>query len=431
MVSIPVSNNVRVNIIDLLVVLAIAVGTESLVGYVTLDIFSLPIRLSGLLFITFCYIIRFGFSFPKVGGLLSKPLLRLYFIVLTWEIIQMAVSSKMEFLGFTVRLFTYLMTCIYFYRATRNFTDITNLIKPYSAYYIYSFVIIILASIFMTMGVISPTDNELAESELLRTNMSAGTIYYWPGCLSVVSSDSRVVLWSDLPVFFGLSHEPHVFGHCTFPAFFLLLYLLKDKKFFSLLAYISLFILLLLCFASTSLVSLVVTFLLGLASMRGKKVNFGYTISLVLVAIALLYFFVSKFDILHQIDFLFTNKIESGSQDYSANLINYTLSPKGIVGTGIYPPLESRGTVGGNIGIISSLLIILFELFFYYKTIKAVFSKQELCKYIGLSCLYFSIHSLKLGPLIFNYPMLLYMVVLLTFADSLNRKSKAYLTVKV
>ena len=419
------NSRVGLNIIDLLVVLAIAVGTESLVGYITLDLIELPMRLCGLLFVTFCYFVRFGFDFPNIGRLFHKPLLTMFFVVLLWEIMQMALTGNMQFVGYTVRLLTYLVVCMYFYRATRNFTDITNLIKPYSIYYIYSFIIIVLASVFMTMGLISPTDNELAESELLRTNMNEGITYYWPGCLSVVSSaGGRIILWNDLPVFFGLSHEPHVFGHCTFPAFFLLLYLLRDKRFYSILCYVSLFILLLLSFASTSLVSLVITFLFGVASIRRRKMSFGYTLSLVTIAVAMLYFSVSRFDILSQIDLLFSNKLESGSQNYSANLISYLLTPTGLLGTGIYPSLESRGSLDGNIGYISSLLIVIFEVLFYYKTIKFVFSKDVLSRYLGLSCLYFSVHSLKLGPLIFNYPMLLYMVIILLFADSLSKKPK-------
>lgn len=418
------NNKKYFSIIDSLVVLAIAVGTESLVGYITLDIFDLPIRLSGLLFIMLCYFMRFGFSFPRIGPLLHKPLIMLFFIVLIWEIVQMAVNGNMELVGFMMRLLTYLVACMYFYRVTHNYSDITSIIKPYSAYYIYCFAIVVLASIFLTVGVISPTDNELAESELLRTNMSEGVKYYWPGFLSVVSSSGgRVILWGDLPVFFGLSHEPHVFGHCTFPAFFLLLYLIKDKWFYSILAYISIFILLLLCFSSTSLISLLVTFLFGLATIRKSKVSLGYAFSLIALAVALLYYFVSNFDIFNQIDLLFTSKLESGSPDYSANLISYLLTPSGLFGTGIYPSLENRGSIGGNIGYISSLLIIVFEILFYYKTIKAVFSLQPICKYIGLSCVYFSIHSLKLGPLIFNYPMLLYMIIILSFTDWLNKKT--------
>ncbi len=417
------SNKASLNIIDLLVVLAIAVGTESLVGYITLDILDLPIRLCGLLFITCCYVIRFGLSFPNICKILSKSLIMMFFVVFLWETIQMAFNSNMEFIGYFVRFVTYLIVCMYFYKATHNLLDVTNIIKPYSAYYVYCFIIIILASIFMTIGVISPTDNELAESELLRTNMEEGVRYYWPGYLSVVSSSGgRVMLWGDLPVFFGLSHEPNSFGHCTFPAFFLLLYFIKDKRFLSIICYITIFLLLLLCFSSTSLISLLITIIVGLASIRKSKINFSYTLILIVTAVALLYFFVSNFDVLNQIDLLFANKIESGSQDYSANLLTYLLTPKGMIGTGIYPPLEARGSTGGNIGYLSSFLIVLFGLLFLYKTIKSVFSKQIVCKYIGLACLYFAVHSLKLGPLIINYPMLLYMTFILTFSDCLNRK---------
>lgn len=386
-----------------------------------MDLVLLPARLNWLIFAVFCYLLRFGLSSPKSLNFSSQPLVRLFIIIIFWEGIQGLILGRNVGFYFLIEGLTYIVFLAYFSKSIECEQGITRLIKPYNLYYVASVIVIFLTVFLIVFGLLSPTDNPITENALMNNNISTGSYYYWPGHLSVVNLSTRLDVFN-LPVLCGFSHEPHVLAQTIFPAFFLLLYVTKDRSLVlkSLLVF-SLVFVILFSYSTTSMLALSVVIFLDYTV--NKNSNISQKILILLFFIVMIYF-ANKYGILDQIIANSSKKIggEDNSKDYSSSLLMYGLTPSGILGEGIYVKDETAANFSiGNVGLISCVLCNLTYLLLIIKSYKNFRSSNSFCHYVGMAVLYFSIHSLKLGCLIYNSPMMFYMIYLLSYSDRVRK----------
>lgn len=412
------------SIADILMILAATVATLSLLAEVTLDFVLLPGRLNWLIFTLGIYLLRFGAKFPIFK--VKHPLIPLFILIIVWESVQAILQGRN--IGFTyfIQIFTYLVFLAYFQNLTVQSVKLRELIIPYCYYYIISFVVILLTAVLLVAGVLSPTDNPITSIGIMNSNIDSGTYYFWPGHLSVVSLSTRIELFENVPLLCGFSHEPHVLALSIYPAFLLLLYYIKDRSFVTkLVVYFSIFLIQLFSFSTTSLFSLGIVLLLDFISSRSgsNKVFYAFLIVIGITYLA------SQFNIFDQIVNVSGNKLSGtdDSKDYSTGLLLYGLSPSGILGEGIYLKDETATNFSlGNVGLISCILCTITYILFAITAFKNFRSKNQLCHYIGMATLYFSIHSIKLGCLIYNYPIMFYMIYILSYSDNIRKNENAY-----
>lgn len=406
-------------ILDTLMILAATVASMSLIGDITIEFKHLAANLNWFLFVFGCYIFRFGVRIPKFGNI-NNTLLISFLVLILWEGFQALLLGTNIGYTYIVEFVSYIIFYAYFTKLTQESTDLKSIIKPYCGYYVFSFFIIFLSAILIVTGFLSPTDNPLTEGRLISNNVdNLGTFYFWPGHLSIVSLSSRVKLFGDLPLLCGLSHEPHVLGNSIFPAFFLILYFLSNKKWLKILAFASLGIILILSFSTTSFLSL--SFVLFIEYFLYNS-RYGGLASILVTGIILMFVYslLNNYGILDQFVNLSSDKMAGagGSSRYSESLLLYSLTPEAILGDGIYPRTQSQdGFVNGNVGFISFLLINIIYILFFSKAFKLFKSKDRFVHYIGLASIYFFVHSLKLGCLIYNYPLMFYMIYLISYSE--------------
>lgn len=413
-------------ILDTLMILAATVASMSLIGDITIEFKHLAANLNWFLFVFVCYIFRFGVRTPKYGN--SNNTLLIFFLVLIlWEGLQAILLDRSVGYTYIVEYVSYIIFYAYFTNLTQESTDLLPIIKPYCAYYLFSCFIIFLSASLLVTGLLSPTDNPLTEGRLISNNVeNLGTFYFWPGHLSIVSLSSRVKLFGDLPILCGLSHEPHVLGNSIFPAFFLMLYFLSNKKWVKVAVFSSLGVILILSFSTTSFLSLSFVLFIEYFLYKTSYGN-GGNILITLIILMFVYLLLNNYGILDQFVNLSSDKIAGagGSNKYSESLLLYSLTPDSILGDGIYPRTQSQESfLNGNIGFVSSILINIFYILFVTKALKLFNSNDKLVHYIGLASIYFFVHSLKLGCLIFNYPLMFYMTYLISYSESRLKNNK-------
>ncbi len=111
---------------------------------------------------------------------------------------------------------------------------------------------------------------------------------------------------------------------------------------------------------------------------------------------------------------------EDGSRDYSELNLKYILYPSGLLGRGVVNSHAGYELIGDNIGFISSICIISLYIISVYKSIKLIMSADYNMHYIGLACLYFWLHSLKLGIQTFSYPYFIFFIFIMSISNDLR-----------
>ncbi len=421
--------SIKNRIVDVLMILSATVATMSIVGDITLNYIHLPARFNWLIYTIGCYLLRFGSSLPNFKYFSNNILVVLFFTLIFWEGFQGILLGRNIGFTFLVHGFTYIVFYAYFIKSIKTNNGVETIIKPYCLYYIVSVIVIFLSVILLVSGILSLTDNPITENSLMNNNIeNLGTYYYWPGHLSIVSLSTRIELFENtpLPLFCGFSHEPHVLAHSIYPAFMLLYYFVRNKSYIFKIALIASIVMLqLVSFSTTSLVSLCLVFLLDYFTNFQNKSLIRKIIPLLFLLLLLILSI--RFGIYEQIFTNSANKIlndAGGSKSYTLDLILYGLSPQSILGEGIYLKKETiENFSSGNVGLISCILVNITYIVFTIQSFKNFRSNNALCHFIGMATLYFAFHSLKLGCLIYNYPMMFYMIFLLTYSNKVKKSS--------
>lgn len=206
--------------------------------------------------------------------------------------------------------------------------------------------------------------------------------------------------------FCGLSYEPHINMFFITPMFFLELDRIKEL----LKRILLIFLFSLTILGSMSLTNIIITLVLfilfNLIKLNGLR-RFAFVI-------ATLFLFITISNLNLEMFYKLLNKIDlSDSQNsgaVSVGYIDYILSPKNILGDGLFVVPDYRVNFSyWNIGIIYSLYFVFLYFFLISKIIKILKNHRI---GIGLALLYVLLHSLKFPMHTILYPFFWFWIII-------------------
>ena len=322
-------------------------------------------------------------------------------------LILLMMGSFMFFLNLSIKkrgnevlqafIFTYVLFCF--------FVIITTII----AYLLVFFDVINLGSPF--------------NSYLFESNERAGSVYYFPGHLSIIQTpEIRIPFVQKYGLFCGLFHEPHVANYYLAPGVFFSFYFVegKLKRFIILLLYL---VFVLASFSTTNiLVLLIILFLYIIKGGSPTKIIISALLLLIIV------FYSSEtilaYQVMEEVGFKL-NDVDSGSMEYSTDRLRFLLQPASLFGSTLYTTAISPKT---DVGIIPFLLNILFVTVLFLKGIILYFKSKSSSKefFLALGCIYFILHSMKTNALNYQYTYLVFIAWVIVYFTPLswNKKKK-------
>ena len=96
---------------------------------------------------------------------------------------------------------------------------------------------------------------------------------------------------------------------------------------------------------------------------------------------------------------------DNGSREHTQSSLSYLFSPSQFWGTGALSyPINNYN----DIGFVNFILFLLFFTSIFYGVFKLIINKET--NLIGLSILYFFLHSFKFGNALLIYPMIIFIM---------------------
>ena len=304
----------------------------------------------------------------------------------------------------------YIYNCLKYYTAffSSYKKSYELILKPYIYFSIFNVTIVLLAFVLISSGLMEFETNPV-EYSLLKDNIERGTDHFYPSFISIIrETQYRLPILNEIPMITGLTHEPHVLCFLIFPSLFFLLANQKIKQSNKLLILSVYLFIAVISMSTTTFLCLILIYSIHLIY-KSIYENLGLIkliIPLTLITIVLIYFGNTFKEIL-----LLKTVVETGSRDYSSDLLFYMFNPESILGAGTIVIPNEIFTNKYQVGLLSSFLLIIFYIYFNVKIVYFIFSKNKKIHFIGLGLMYFSFHMLKLGNLIFHYPFLIYMII--------------------
>ena len=412
------------HILDLIVVVVNLTYHLSILGCFTIDLFpgDFPyLKLTVPLFLI--YLFRFGAKFSFISQIIKRRYLSLWILFFIFEAFQAIIVSGT--IGFFLNIVYYVLMWEYLYgiyKENNTLNRYDRLCIPLECYTVYNCVVVFAAALLIFTGVLDMFDNPVSDVfNIFRENHENNhTDYYFPGHLSICVPSTHILAFLGIPMLEGLSYEPHVLSYSIIPAWFLLQSSIKDKA--PIYKYLSYFLLLTTICISTSATAVICLFITIFFDTIWFCTRKGDIRPLVIIVLLILLISMFLAPLYEELNEYMTNKIgkEDGSRDYSENNLKYILYASGVLGRGIVNNHSGYELIGDNIGYISSLFIISLYIISVYKSIKLILSADYNMHYVGLACLYFWLHSLKLGVQAFSYPYFLFFIFILSISDGLR-----------
>lgn len=412
-------------IFDAFVIIVQVTFLLSFVKVVTIDIIPFGYRINLLLFMVIVNLIRFKNISIKIPSILkSSSIFYIYCLIFIFDVIQGAVFSDLG-LAFA-RLMTFIDVLLFISYISKISNDkdslLHNYLKVYDIYGLYNVAAVLLCAILISLGVLSATDNPVGYNSLTYDNIeNNSTEYFFPGFLSIVNSSVRSLAVTGLPTFCGLSHEPHVLCFLVLPSFFFI----QRKKMSVVLKtciYVAYSMILLFTISTTAIA--IFLSLIFIEIIWNTIISRKYGMALIIIIFISFIFYVGRDFISLLLDEMIRKvTTETGSLEYSQAMLEYIISPHGILGNGNIVTGELTQILNNDVGFLTCILDLSFYIVFVVKTIKLVMSKDKGQHYIGLGLAYFAIHLLKVNILAFSYPYLAFMVFLLCLSSSSTKTS--------
>lgn len=387
----------------------------SIIGSLTFDLLPLPSYLSLFLLSFFLHTIRFGIVKYGFWAFCCKSLL---IIVLAFIYLVDSVQNFLLF-GTGGTIFLQFLNMILFisylynlYKERNN--SIEGVINPYLAYSFYCIIGIIILLILL-LGGMSYELNELpSDLALLQDNAEDRFIkYYFPFYLSIVSDYHPMI---GFPVLTGLSHEPHVIMYLLIPSYFFYIYRITKDRYQWIISLV--FIVLLIETLSTTAILIFSSVVFVNAIWNSYKYH-NYTILFGCAIVAFLIISILG-DYLELASTMINSKInnEDDSGGTSLSMVGYLLSTDDLLGMGNYPQGYGLELSRKTAGIIVGYSDMAFFALLFYKSLKLSLNSTPCIHYIGLGCLYFTLHTIKINYLAFRCPYMLFIVAVISLIEN-------------
>ncbi len=390
----------------------------SIVKVFTFDLLPIPPIISLFGFNLLSLLFRWKGNLSFLIEARRSVLLLLLFLIYVFDIVQNLFNNPESAISRFFTLMSVFLFCSYLYNLAgkkKTYAEsVFTITKPYILYGSYNVFIIILAGLLIFIGVLSPTSNLLSVNSLTKVDVGSGQAYYFPGYISIVTESFRVLADWGIPMITGLSHEPHVVNYIVLPSLFFLICIDKMQK-WRLLIYSAYVIELFLAYSTTAVACLGFIIVIDAIWSFSIGKNITSLIPLVLVVLIVVFGYGGTFFNMISDEFVRKTVTETGSMEYSSEMLRYLTHPKSLFGAGNMP-----GSVGDlelkDVGAITFLLDTFFYLVLIVSIFRMVISRDKRFHYVGLACLYVALHSLKVSFLAFNYPYFVFIVFIVAFS---------------
>lgn len=370
-----------------------------------------------VLFMMLAYLIRFGVSFKPIKEKKCRFLYLFLLVIYLVDVIQNLIHSDFASAGYA---FFFMINTVLFYRylyeiyiGSKSESILDNqIVKPYISICLLNIALVIIAAILIVLGIIDATSNPMPINTLIEDNVNKGVEYYYPGGLSIALSYSRIFSDAGVPVLTGLSHEPHVLLFLVIPSFFLLFGRVTSLlwKIVLIASYASV---LFISTSTTAVICLVLVLLIDIIwnSVITHNKKFIFIVGIIILVVAIW----GSGQLVEMMQAEMYRKIfeETGSLDYTANLLTYVVTPRGILGQGNFPKGFGMDIDGFQIGIVTFFLDIVFYCILLVNSIILILKKDIHFHYVGLASLYLLLHGLKLSVQLFSYPLFTFVIFLI------------------
>lgn len=417
------NNRVGARVLDWLFIIINVTSSLSIVGVLLFDRIPIPGYVSQFVLSFFMYLLRWKPSFPFLSQISRSFLLSVFFLIYIIDIFQNIFINPSFAIARIVVFFNIFLFLNYLYNLFKKSNErgeFVTISEPYSAYCVYNVAIVVITGALILIGILNPESNIIISNSLMASNLEEGQSVYWPAHLSIAIGNSRLLGAWGIPVTLtGLSHEPHVLNFLILPSlFFIKAYKKYDKWFWPLVVFyvISLFM----SFSTTAFGALLAAVFIDFIWRIFVKRKNSYILVLILSTFVLIW--INNrigYTSLIQDEIVRKTVDQTGSIEYSGSMLKYIVTPSSLFGTGNLPPSKTDLS-SLSIGLVSSILDILFYITLIISALKNVFSKDDSRHFVGIGCIYMLIHLLKVNILAFNYCYLAFIVFILYMLNKRN-----------
>lgn len=412
----------KIKFLDYLVIILEISYNLSILKVITFDVINIPINIGLVLFMIICFFIRFknynGID-KYLGSYIFKGLILLYLV----DVFQSIILGRLDGFGHLVYLinsfFFFCYLCKLYIGTGEN---LSVCLKPYYLYCYYNVFVILLAVLLIGIGAISATSNLMAENSLISTHTDLGGEHYFPGYLSLSTQDARILADYDIPMLTGLSHEPHVLNYLIIPCFFFVQSYIKSF-FVKVLNYFLFGSILVVAMSSTAIICFLITIIIDSVYSIIISKNKGSLFALIAIVILIIVFGSNLVELIQQEVVAKATSDNSQSLGFTSAMLYYIVTPSGLFGYGNLPPEFGYKISSFNIGIITSIMDLVFYGTVLFLTFKLIFTKDNATHYIALGIMYFLLHNLKVNIMCVSYPYFIFIVSILVIIST-NSKTK-------
>ena len=404
-------------ILDWLVIILEITYSMSILMQVFFIIPGLKPAIALFLFAFVMHIIRFGFRFNFFTIIAKDSILILFFLIIAFDIFQSLIYSDFSVTGLAVaQMLNYMVFLSYLcniYKENRSHKDI---IMPYVGFSLYTVVSVVVLALLIIVGLPWEVNMLTDNVRVLEEDISGGGTYYFPYFISLAADYHPIRIFGKLPGITGVFHEPHVIMFFITPAL-LLWFLLKPKKNIIMIMLCVYIFIALNSMSSYNLVCITITAAIQALWMTRDSKNLKYVLVLSLMISIAAYV---GYEIMNTVSLEILSKFDknSGSRDYSSNMLQYIVSFDGLLGYGNRPPTIGEYKAGVSAGVLTGVLDVLLLLMICFRLPKLIFSSSYNKHYLGLSITYFVMHGMKNNYMLFSYPFFLYILYILTLSTN-------------
>lgn len=406
---------------SLIVLLNLAAGRGNILLYWLTGLDSHHYIQAIVIFLDLLYVfLRFGNSKGKT--LIKLPKAALFILVILFVnflniILEGKANPLAQFLHITVVfLFVILLQRLSneYIRTNSDNNDASRSIsRGYKWLSLISIVGVFLS--FILINIIGP-DLSPINADFMEANLDRGETYYRSYfSVNMFALIPRVPFFQEHGMLSGLFHETHLMAFNVMPCLILLLGYSRNTITRWVIVITAVFIMLFAGSATCVLVvgACLILFLVINSRRRliGSIIGAGAIALLVIAYISIdstfLEFFLGRLD------------EGSGSQQYSVSLLEWTFSPRTLMGsnflaTDYVEAMQTSSVIAKDVGFIPFFLNIAFVLFYLRDTVKLVLTRDRICKAVGFASLYLILHSAKIGMTLFAQTLPLLMIFIQT-----------------
>lgn len=409
-------------LVDSLMILLNLSNSYSIVPYLIFFQYSRSVNTAIIIIINTFFIF---FRFRKRVYIKYPLLIYLYILICSVNVL----SSFMSNTGIALP-WLYLLSNLSFYVILLNcYTEYRDLYSPSRSLWMivrgyiwisaFCISMSLLLLVLMKIG-LNPYQNEItSRMDLFLANSEQfDTRHYYPCNIAIlIKSDLDIVkfpFFNEKGIVCGIYHEPHIITFMVFPALFVLFAYIK-KISIKLFLFLIWALIMLMTTSTTNILSFLVCLFVFLAFNKVGRV------ALIPIS-AFLIFLILYIGIENTELFFIAEKMEGGSMDYSMETIDFAFSPKTLFGSNFMNNSYLQESLSNrrDVGYISFILNLIFLFFFIFNIFKALKSRTNEKRLIGIAALYFFLHSMKVAMVTYTLSMLIFIVFLLLVVNSIK-----------